>query len=592
MRNLLWSGLVMAVLLSGCGWSGSASRPNTITPLTSITISAAYSTIAQGTSVKLTAAGNYSGLFTRDISDQVVWTSNATTVANFVIAASPSRVTGLTPGSAVLTATMGGMSANFNMTVSSATATSVTVTPANPSIALGLTQQFTATGAFSDGTTQDLTFDATWTSSNTTVATVSNAAGDNNGGLASTPSNAVSGTTTITATFGAVNGAGGVSGSSVLTVTAPVLQSIAVTTPNTSATTPNTSVLSLSTVTFTATGTYSGGTTNDITNQVTWTSSNTNVAPNPDSTGVTQTTTQGTTNITASLGTVVSNTTTLNVNGGNLASFPVLTNMTVVNGTSVPISVTGNFGNGIARDITGALKWTIANPTFANVTTVSTNRLLIRGLAPGTTTITATSPGSAGQISTAFLTVTNPGLSTFTVSPPPSNGLALTAGTSGRLTATAYFSDGTNQDVTANVTWGSNATAVATVGTAGPTGERITGVATGATTITAAFGNLILTNPVPVSVSTRTLRSFTIIPSGTVSVVAGNQTLFTVTATYNDGTTVDITSDVAWATGDGNVAILPDPQNQPGQVVGVSSGTTNLTASFNGQTSTVTLKVP
>jgi hypothetical protein len=555
MRNLLWSGLVMAVLLSGCGWSGSASRPNTITPLTSITISAAYSTIAQGTSVKLTATGNYSGLFTRDISDQVVWTSNATTVANFVIAASPSRVTGLTPGSAVLTATMGGMSANFNMTVSSATATSVTVTPANPSIALGLTQQFTATGAFSDGTTQDLTFDATWTS-------------------------------------GAVIGACGVSGSSVLTVTAPVLQSIAVTTPNTSATTPNTSVLSLSTVTFTATGTYSGGTTNDITNQVTWTSSNTNVAPNPDSTGVTQTTTQGTTNITASLGTVVSNTTTLNVNGGNLASFPVLTNMTVVNGTSVPISVTGNFGNGIARDITGALKWTIANPTFANVTTVSTNRLLIRGLAPGTTTITATSPGSAGQISTAFLTVTNPVLSTFTVSPPPSTGLALTAGTSGRLTATAYFSDGTNQDVTANVTWGSNATAVATVGTAGPTGERITGVATGATTITAAFGNLILTNPVPVSVSTRTLRSFTIIPSGTVSVVAGNQTLFTVTATYNDGTTVDITSDVAWATGDGNVAILPDPQNQPGQVVGVSSGTTNLTASFNGQTSTVTLKVP
>jgi hypothetical protein len=41
-----------------------------------------------------------------------------------------------------------------------------------------------------------------------------------------------------------------------------------------------------------------------------------------------------------------------------------------------------------------------------------------------------------------------------------------------------------------------------------------------------------------------------------------------------------------------NVAILPDPQNQPGQVVGVSSGTsTTLTATFNGQTSTVTLNV-
>ena len=109
MRNLIWSGLVMAVLLSGCGWSGTASRPNTITPLTSITITAAYSTIAQGTSVKLTATGNYSGLFTRDISDQVTWSSNSNTpaVANFTPNV-PNRVAGLAPGSAVLSATLGG----------------------------------------------------------------------------------------------------------------------------------------------------------------------------------------------------------------------------------------------------------------------------------------------------------------------------------------------------------------------------------------------------------------------------------------------------------------------------------------------------
>ncbi|MDR3581206.1 MAG: Ig-like domain-containing protein [Oryzomonas sp.] len=586
MRNLLWSGLVMAVLLSGCGWSGSASRPNTITPLTSITITAAYSTIAKGTSVKLTATGDYSGLFTRDISNQVVWSSKMPAVANFATNV-PNRVAGQTPGSAVLTATMGGVSANFDLKVSSATATTVTITPANPSIALGLNQQFTATGTFSDGTVQDITFDATWASGNTTVAKVSNAADDNTGGVATSPQESVTGTTTITATFGAVNGVGGINGSTVLTVTAPVLQSIAVATSNNISSVP-----SLSTVSFTATGTYSNNTTLDITSQVNWVSSNANVAPAPLFSGTlasTQTVTQGTTTITATLGTI-SGTTTLNVTGGNLASFPALTNMTVVNGTSVPISVTGNFSNASARDITGALKWSIANPTFANMTTVSPNRLLIRGLAPGTTTITAASPGSAGQISTAYLTVTNTRLNSFSVSPQA--GLALMAGTSGRLTATANFSNGTSQDVTANVTWGSNSTAVATVGTVGPTGERITGRATGATTITASFGNLILTTPVPVSVSTRTLKSFTIIPSGTVSVVAGNQTSFTVTATYNDGTTVDITSDVNWTTGDGNVAILPDPQNQPGRVVGVGSGTsTSLTATFNGQTATVTLNV-
>jgi hypothetical protein len=594
MRNLLWSGLVMAVLLSGCGWSGSASRPNTITPLTSITITAKYTTIAQNTSVKLTATGNYSGLFTRDISNQVTWTSNAITMANFVTTASPNRVTGLAPGSAVLTATLGGVSANFNLTVSSATISTVTITPANPSIALGLTQQFAATGAFSDGTTQDITFDANWASSNTTVATVSNAADDNNGGLATT---VAAGTTTITATFGAVNGVGGAN-STVLTVTAPVLQSIIVSTPNTSATEPNPSVLSLSTVTFTATGTYSDGTTPDITSQVTWNSSNTNVAPAPLFSGTlasTQTVTQGTTTITATLGTV-SGTTTLNVTGGNLASFPKLTNMTVVNGTSLPISVIGTFGTNISRDITGVLTWTVANQNIATVMTVSGNRVLINALAPGTTTITATSPGSPGQFSTANLTVTNPGLSSFSVS--PSTGLALAAGTSGRLTATALFSDGTSQDVTANVTWLSSASTIATVGAVGPNGVQINGVAAGLTTITATFGNQTVKN-IPVSVTARTLSSFTIILNGTiipnggtVSLTSGQQTPFTVTANYSGGFTQDVTADTTWATRDGNIAILADSQNQPGQVIGVGSGTTTLTVSFGGQTSTVTLNVP
>ena len=49
---------------------------------------------------------------------------------------------------------------------------SITVTPANPSIAVGAHQQFTATGNYSDGSHQNLTNSATWTSSNQSVATV------------------------------------------------------------------------------------------------------------------------------------------------------------------------------------------------------------------------------------------------------------------------------------------------------------------------------------------------------------------------------------------------------------------------------------
>jgi hypothetical protein len=88
-----------------------------------------------------------------------------------------------------------------------ATLQSIAVTPASPSIAKGGTQQFTATGKYSDGSTQNLTNTATWSSSVQTIATI------NSNGLAS---GVAAGTTTIKATQGAV------SGSATLTVTQPI----------------------------------------------------------------------------------------------------------------------------------------------------------------------------------------------------------------------------------------------------------------------------------------------------------------------------------------------------------------------------------
>ena len=48
---------------------------------------------------------------------------------------------------------------------------SIAVTPVNPSIAKGLTQQFTATGTYSDSSTANLTGSVTWASATTSVAT-------------------------------------------------------------------------------------------------------------------------------------------------------------------------------------------------------------------------------------------------------------------------------------------------------------------------------------------------------------------------------------------------------------------------------------
>jgi hypothetical protein len=54
---------------------------------------------------------------------------------------------------------------------------SITLTPNPASVMVGLTRQLTATGHYSDGSTQNLTGSATWSSSNSTIASVSNASG-------------------------------------------------------------------------------------------------------------------------------------------------------------------------------------------------------------------------------------------------------------------------------------------------------------------------------------------------------------------------------------------------------------------------------
>ncbi|MBE0540496.1 MAG: Ig-like domain-containing protein [Verrucomicrobia bacterium] len=85
-----------------------------------------------------------------------------------------------------------------------ATLSSIAITPTNPSLVTGGTQPFAATGTYSDGSTQNLTSQVTWTSSSTAVATI------NAGGVAT----AVNvGSTIISATLS------GVSGDAMLTVT-------------------------------------------------------------------------------------------------------------------------------------------------------------------------------------------------------------------------------------------------------------------------------------------------------------------------------------------------------------------------------------
>jgi hypothetical protein len=124
-----------------------------------------------------------------------------------------------TPGNYTITvmiAVPGSQNPNANTVTTTAfvraqpTLTSIGLSPASPGVVVGKTQQLTATGTFSDGSTEDLTSQVTWASANTSVATISNRSGSQ--GLATAMT---IGTSTVSAAMD------GISGSTVLTVLAP-----------------------------------------------------------------------------------------------------------------------------------------------------------------------------------------------------------------------------------------------------------------------------------------------------------------------------------------------------------------------------------
>ena len=159
-------------------------------------------TIAGGETVDYAATGTFADGSSRDVTDDVTWTSLVPAAAN-VTPAGVAR--GGLPGSTTITAKEGDVTATVSLTVTSAVLRSIVVEPASPTLLVGDAQPLDATGVLSDGTSQSLNGLVGWTSSNDAVASVS---------PAGTATPIAEGTTNITATRD------GITGSATITVNA------------------------------------------------------------------------------------------------------------------------------------------------------------------------------------------------------------------------------------------------------------------------------------------------------------------------------------------------------------------------------------
>jgi uncharacterized protein YjdB len=408
--------------------------------LARITIAPSSSQIPAGATEQLTATAIYSDGSTLDVTSGVVWSSSLAGVATFS-STDLGLLSAVTPGSATITARdpKSKKTATATVTVLPAALVSLAISPSAPSLAVGNSLQLTAMGTYSDGSTHDTAGAVTWSSSDPSVATVSNAVGSE--GLATA---GAAGVTTITATDPTT----GRTQSTSLTVTPARWMTALSVAPAT------VSVPVGMTAQLVAQATYSDGTSADVTSLVSWSSSNAGVAVSNSagSTGQISGGSVGWATVTAT-----DPATSLKASA-NVAVTPAVLRSLSITPSSASISIgtaqsfmaTGTFSDGSTHDLTYSVSWS-----------ASTNNVwfwgpgYLYGGSVGAATITAFDWVS-GMSATAHVTVTPPSLVSVTVTPAA---VTVPVNWQEPLIAYGHYSDGSTQNISTSVSWSSSSSA-------------------------------------------------------------------------------------------------------------------------------------
>lgn len=280
---LLAAAAAALATLVACGDNGAAPGPHelAITP-ESLALRVGETTRAEAT-YYATLAGPLAAA-------DVTWSSSDPSRATVRGDGAAAAITALAPGDVTITAAGRGLTATLAVAIAPAELVGISIAPTQPIVAAGATVQLTATATYSDGTTSDLTVAALWTSDREGIATVF-------GGLVR---GRARGDATITARFN------GRFASTRVAVgpSAATLQSIAIApgAPDVPAGADRP---------FAAIGTFSDASTADLTEQVTWSSSNPLVATISNAAGtrgLADAVGAGATTIGASLGAVAAST--------------------------------------------------------------------------------------------------------------------------------------------------------------------------------------------------------------------------------------------------------------------------------------------
>ncbi|WEK55568.1 MAG: hypothetical protein P0Y55_05830 [Candidatus Cohnella colombiensis] len=232
--------------------------------------------------------------------------------------------------------------------------------------------------------------------------------------------------------------------------------------------------------------------------------------------------------------------------------------LSVVIGKDVSLpSVTLIYENGEEEDISDKISWK----------TSSANLLLkapkMRGLIASTVTLTGT---YLGKTITVKVTIEEEFVS-FDIQP---SSIQLTLKKSKSIKVVATTKSGAKVNITNRLNWTASAQDVVTV-----KGANVTSIAEGSGKLTSTIQSKTITVPYTVTAKLTKLTA----SDKTLKLTTGATDTVDLTATFENGTTVDVTSEAEWTTSNKKVATVSN-----GKIVVVGKGTAIIKAKFGEKT--------
>ncbi len=598
---------------SSCAMAGtfSASAQLVVTPasLASIFVScsgianwsATLTGIPAGVQIDCAATGTYSDGSTRNLTRVATWSSAGGAVASVSDAmASKGRVLGRAPGTATISAALGGVVGNRPLTVVGATLAGIDVYPRTTSLPVGFTEKFSATGRYSLGGVVQayaITTLATWSSSAPTYVAVSDDPAAK--GRATT--------LMVTLTPVAISAAyQGVTGNASLAVNDATLRSIEVIAPS--------GTLARGQVQrYTALGIYANGSgtyVREISGAVRWSTTNVAVA-SITPTGLATATGLGTVVVTAELA-AASGSAPLTVEDECISQLEIVPSVySLPSDVPVQFRVIAHLTAGAPQDVTDSAIFQTSDASRLAAPGPDGWTRSERDAIAGTVFLEASvMNGACTGLAPARATLNVTGARLTSIRVTSEDGPSLPVGLTVQFHAEGRYDDGSSYDITRTVdAWTTGSPAIATVSNAPGTRGIVTGVTAGRTPVVATQGSvsgsaeIVIGAAILTRIEVEGLRTLdgcfarttdtSWAATGFSRPGGGYRTWVRAWGIFGDGSRMDVTSVVTWSSASPSRASVSNALGQHGRVAtGPAFGPASLVAtSASGLSGSITIDV-